>query len=185
MNMLPRRASPPVTSYSVRRLHSADAAAYRELRLEGLRAHPQAFAASWAQEHGRPLSWFEQRLADGLVLGAWSGDADLVGIMGLHVPESPKLSHKGMLWGVYVRPRARGTGLAGELLGRTLALAEGMVEEVLLTVQASNAAALNLYRRAGFTEYGLERRALKIDGRYYDEVLMALPLAGAGFRSPA
>jgi ribosomal protein S18 acetylase RimI-like enzyme len=163
----------------VRRLHAADAAAYRELRLEGLRAHPQSFAASWNQERARPLAWFEQRLTDGLVLGAWSGGADLVGIAGLHVPESPKLSHKGMLWGVYVRPQARGTGLAGELLGRVIEQARSTVEEVLLTVQASNAAALGLYRSAGFKEYGLERRALKIDGRYYDEVLMALPLSGA------
>jgi len=176
--MLPNSAS--ASSRTFRRLQAADAAAYRALRLEGLLAHPQSFAAAWDQEQARPLEWFEQRLRDGLVLGAWTAQGEgLMGIAGLHVPESPKLSHKGTLWGVYVRPQARGTGLAGELLGRVLDLARGRVEEVLLTVQASNDAALRLYRNAGFMEYGLERRALKIDGRYYDELLMALPLAGA------
>jgi hypothetical protein len=36
-----------------------------------------------------------------------------------------------------------------------------------------NNAAVRLYTRLGFKEYGLEQRALKFGGRYYDEVLMA------------
>lgn len=47
------------------------------------------------------------------------------------------------------------------------------VEEVRLTVVATNKAAVRLYERAGFEQYGLERQALKIDHDYYDEVLMA------------
>jgi RimJ/RimL family protein N-acetyltransferase len=43
-------------------------------------------------------------------------------------------------------------------------------------VVASNAAACRLYSTAGFKEYGLERRALKIGSEYYDDVLMALVL---------
>jgi RimJ/RimL family protein N-acetyltransferase len=45
-----------------------------------------------------------------------------------------------------------------------------------LTVVASNSAACRLYSAAGFKEYGLERRALKVGSEYYDDVLMALPL---------
>jgi RimJ/RimL family protein N-acetyltransferase len=45
-----------------------------------------------------------------------------------------------------------------------------------LTVVASNVAARRLYSAAGFEEYGLERRALKVGDEYYDEVLMVLPL---------
>jgi RimJ/RimL family protein N-acetyltransferase len=44
-----------------------------------------------------------------------------------------------------------------------------------LKVVASNAAAFHLYSAAGFKEYGLERRALKVGSEYYDDVLMALP----------
>jgi RimJ/RimL family protein N-acetyltransferase len=51
-----------------------------------------------------------------------------------------------------------------------------LVEDVRLTVVASNAAAHRIYGAAGFKEYGLERRALKVGSEYYDEVLMALPL---------
>ena len=33
--------------------------------------------------------------------------------------------------------------------------------------------ARRLHERLGFLEYGLEKNALRQDGRYYDEVLMA------------
>ena len=50
------------------------------------------------------------------------------------------------------------------------------VEEVRLTVVATNAAAIRLYERAGFERYGLEQRTLNIGKDYHDEVLMALSL---------
>ncbi len=43
---------------------------------------------------------------------------------------------------------------------------------VQLTVMSENEAARRLYRALGFVEYGVEKNALKQDGRYYDEVLM-------------
>jgi RimJ/RimL family protein N-acetyltransferase len=77
---------------------------------------------------------------------------------------------------MYVRSEARGTGLAAALLQQLIEHARTVVEEIRLTVVASNAAARRLYSAAGFKEYGLERRALKIGCEYYDDVLMALPL---------
>jgi RimJ/RimL family protein N-acetyltransferase len=80
---------------------------------------------------------------------------------------------------MYVRREARGTGLAATLVREVIEHAATLVEDLCLTVVASNAAALRLYGAAGFREYGLERRALKIGSEYYDEVLMALPLVRA------
>jgi RimJ/RimL family protein N-acetyltransferase len=54
--------------------------------------------------------------------------------------------------------------------------AQALVEQICLTVVASNAAAYRLYSAAGFEQYGLECRGLKVGNQYYDEVLMALPL---------
>jgi RimJ/RimL family protein N-acetyltransferase len=56
-----------------------------------------------------------------------------------------------------------------------MADAEGVVDEVQLTVSPHNEAASRLYRKAGFVEYAREPRALKIDGKYHDSVLMTLP----------
>jgi RimJ/RimL family protein N-acetyltransferase len=50
--------------------------------------------------------------------------------------------------------------------------ARGRVEMVQLTVVSENEAAHRLYRAMGFVEYGYEKRALKQDGKYYDDILM-------------
>jgi RimJ/RimL family protein N-acetyltransferase len=50
------------------------------------------------------------------------------------------------------------------------------VELIQLAVVSDNEAARRLYQRLGFVEYGIEKKALKQDGRYYDEVLMAKEL---------
>lgn len=167
-------------AFKLRRLGAADAASYRELRLEGLEAHPEAFAASFDDEAARPLPWFEDRLGNGIVFGGYADGGALVGVAGLLVPAAAKLRHKGMLWGMFVRPDARGTGLARILTERVIAHAEGVVEEVLLTVIATNIAAVRLYKGLGFEEYGCERRALKIGGDYHDELLMARPTEISG-----
>ena len=43
---------------------------------------------------------------------------------------------------------------------------------VQLTVVSENDDARRLYSASGFVEYGYDKRGLKQDGRYYDEVLM-------------
>ena len=89
----------------------------------------------------------------------------LAGVAGLLVPDTTKSRHKGVLWGMFVQPDVRGTGLAALLLARVIEHAAETVEEVRLTVVASNIAAVRLYTRAGFSRYGLERRALKVGGQ--------------------
>ena len=100
----------------------------------------------------------------------------LRGVVGFYVPDGAKQRHKGVLWGMFIQPEARGTGLGPALVARVLEHAKQTVEEVRLTVVSTNVAAIRLYERAGFERYGLERRALKVGGSYHDEVLMALSL---------
>jgi ribosomal protein S18 acetylase RimI-like enzyme len=61
------------------------------------------------------------------------------------------------------------------LLERGLAV-EGVeqVEQVLLSVAATQEAAIRLYRSLGFEPFGREPRALKIGNRYVDEEYMIL-----------
>ena len=74
---------------------------------------------------------------------------------------------------MYVRAAGRNLGLGERLVAAVLDHARGHVEMVQLTVVSENVAARRLYGAMGFVEYGYEKRALKQDGRYYDEVLMA------------
>ena len=162
--------------FEIRRLDPHDVAAYRELRLEGLRNHPEAFGTSWEDEIAKPDAWWTELLESNTVFGGWIDGSPLLGVSGFYVLGPAKQRHKGMLWGMYVRPDARGTGLAASLLQRVIEHARPLVEEIRLTVMASNTAAHRLYSAAGFEAYGLERRALKVGDDYYDDVLMALPL---------
>ena len=169
-----RSASP----FLIRRLKAADAKPYRNLRLLGLRDCPEAFGASHEDEASKPPRWFADRLEKNIVLGGWNSDATLAGIAGLHIPQVGKSSHKASLWGMFVLPEARRSGLATALLAQLTKESAAAVEEIRLAVVTANAAAVRFYEKAGFTAYGMERRALKIDGKYYDELLMSLSLRG-------
>ena len=95
---------------------------------------------------------------------------------GYRAQSGAKQAHKGLLWGMYVRPGARGTGVAKHLVEAILSHARERVELLQLAVVSENEAARRLYRNFGFVEYGREAHALKQGGRYYDEVLMAIAL---------
>ena len=94
------------------------------------------------------------------------------------VQQGQKRAHKGALWGMYVRPGARTGGIGRRLIEAILDVARQHVELIQLTVVQDNARARRLYASLGFIDYGTERNALKQNGRYYDEVLMAKDLLG-------
>lgn len=163
--------------FAVRRLLPADAPAFRALRLEALERHPEAFGTSLETEAAAGNDFFVARLSENAIFGgSLPGAPQLGGIMALAIPSNAKSRHKGLLWGVYLRPEARRSGLAATLLEAVLDHARGQVEEVRLAVTVGNAAARQLYLRAGFTDWGLEPRAVKIGETYYDEHQMVLRL---------
>jgi RimJ/RimL family protein N-acetyltransferase len=155
----------------IRRLEPADAALYREIRLEALQKDPAAFGSTFERESAQPLSWFEAALGRADIFGAFL-DGKLAGIAGFSAQQGSKQAHKGLLWALYVRDVARSSGLGKMLVAAVLEHARGRVELVQLTVVSENEAACRLYKAMGFVEYGYEKRALKQDGRYYDEFLM-------------
>ncbi|MCD0502318.1 GNAT family N-acetyltransferase [Bordetella petrii] len=169
-------SNPP--SFSLRRLRAADVGHYRQLRLEALQAAPTAFGSSWEEESAQPVEWFARRLEQGWTLGGWRGGR-LCGIATVVGQEQIKMQHKGIIVGVYVRPDASGQGMGQALIRALISHAVGRLDTLLLSVEASNTPAIALYRKLGFEEYGREPRAMKIDGRYYDEILMALRLPAA------
>ena len=162
----------------IRLLTPADAALYRPVRLEALASHPEAFTSTLERERDKPLAWFEERLAISDVFGAFIAD-ELVGTAGFRREDGAKTGHKGVLWGMYVRPQARKSGTGRLLVDAVAAHAAQRVEQLHLVVVSENHAALHLYVAAGFVEYGRGVKALKWDGRYYDETLMALFFDGS------
>ena len=167
----------------IRQLTPGDAALYRSIRLEGLKESPEAFGSTFDAEFTKPLAWFFDRLSSSVVFGAIRDakllDAKIFGVAGFAVRDGEKEAHKGLLWGMYVRPDARGAGVARRLVEAVIAYARPHVELIQLSVVVGNEQARRLYARLGFVEYGIEKNSLKYGGRYYDEILMAMDLVSA------
>jgi ribosomal protein S18 acetylase RimI-like enzyme len=156
---------------TIRALRPDEPELYREIRLQALRLHPEAFGASFQEESARPLAFFVQRLTANTVFGGFLGQS-LMGTAGFMPQAGAKSMHKSHMWGMYVRQSARGSGLARLLVAAVLDHATRHAEIIQLSVAAENIAAQRLYAAAGFQPYGLEVRSLKVEGRYLDEVLM-------------
>jgi len=160
----------------LRRLSPEDAALFREIRLEGLKRDPDAFSSTLEVESDQPLAFFAERLGRSTVFGAFRGPG-LLGVAGFLVQPGPKHAHKGLLWGMYVRPEARGAGIARKLVEAVIEHARTRVELLQLSVVSENEAALRLYTRLGFAQYGVDRYGAKYRGKYHDDVLMVKMLA--------
>ena len=157
----------------VRQLTAADAAAYRELRLEALQNAPTAFGTSYEAESKQTVADFEGWMTRSYIAGAWLGD-NLLGSASFYRLDSAKAAHRGNIWGVYVQPDARGRGIARALMTDIIAFARQEVRQVHLSVVTENAPAIALYEHLGFITYGTEPRSLLVDGRYLDEHSMVL-----------
>ena len=82
--------------------------------------------------------------------------------------------HSGVL-GMGVLAGYRGKGVGRRLLDTTIAAARDIgISRIELEVFASNAVALDLYRKSGFVEEGVKRAARIMDGNTDDLVCMAL-----------
>ena len=162
----------------IRELSADDAAAYRELRLFMLTESPAAFGSSYAEVAGRPLEQFVERLEDpqNYHFGAFE-EGELVGVTTLRLTKRPKLRHKASLFAVYVRPEYRRRGAGRALMQAALARARELgVRQVNLGVSRAGKAAVRLYESCGFVQYGVEKDAFYVDGRYYDVAYMVCRL---------
>lgn len=176
-----------MSEIQIRPIQITDLRAFRALRLEALHNHPEAFGSDYGMHLAQPpefwIQWLQQSLdnPEQMIFVAerpLEDAAELVGMLGIRKGESPKTQHNAAIWGVYIRPCARGQRLSLRLLeaARQWALAND-VRIIKLGVIADNQAALRAYERSGYQHYGLEPKAIFYQGRDYNEHLMALELS--------
>jgi RimJ/RimL family protein N-acetyltransferase len=165
----------------IRLLGTADAPAYRSLRLRGLREHPEAFTSSYEEDAQHPLQVAQARL-DSQRTRFWGAfqDRELCGAVGLEREGRAKVLHRAKVVGMYVVPEAKGQGVGARLLQALLAHSrtEGL-ESLVLTVTEGNEAARRLYERCGFRSFGIEPRAIKIGPIHYAKNHMVLDLTSS------
>ena len=164
----------------IRYLNADDAGEWLRLRLEALKGDPAAFSASLEEYECLSVEEVKRRLwsgTDAFVVGA-KEDGRLIGMAGFYRDRGTKTQHKGHVWGVYVSPTARRKGAGRMLMQKLLEKAAKIagVEQILISVTATQTAAVKLYRSLGFEPFGREPRALKVGDRFIDEEHMVMTL---------
>lgn len=165
---------------TIRLLDADDASAYKVLRVQALREHPEAFGQSPEMVEAQPLDEIAAQLVSNATFGAFDDVDALIGMITIGRNPRPKVRHRAWIAGMYVVAEAQGKGWGRRLLDAALQHARhelGGTEDVVLAVTVGNAAAETLYRNAGFVQWGVDPRYLKLsDGTYYDIAWMILSL---------
>ena len=161
---------------NIRRLDASDASDFLRLRLFGLLEAPSAFASNYQDEKGRTIEQVQGHLLGSSETASFGGVEanELVGVIGVGREQRANERHMAFIRSMYVAPDARGKGLGRHLLRAALNQVASWngVEQVKLSVTASNAPAVRLYQSVDFVEVGRVPRALRLGSEYFDELIM-------------
>jgi ribosomal protein S18 acetylase RimI-like enzyme len=167
-----------MSSITVRSLTEADWETYRAVRLTALRESPDAFVAGHHDESRLDEAAWRARMRRSQRLLAERGGQPLgIASVGNAGPDEPDASE---LFGLWVEPGARGTGVASALVraGARTAVAAGR-RKLLYWVGTDNGRAVAFASGCGFRPTA-ERRPMRVvseeDGE--EEIAMVLPLGG-------
>ena len=165
-----------MNNFKIRQLERTDAQEFQRLRLFALQNNSTSFGSSFEEEVKKSLEQFEvfiDSTNERVFWGAFEDDK-LIGMVGLGREDGVKTEHKGFIRSMFVDPSARKRGVASELIGTAINYSEAQMklEQLTLAVNSTNIEAINLYKKFRFVEYGIEPNALKIEGKYFAEVLM-------------
>jgi RimJ/RimL family protein N-acetyltransferase len=153
-----------------RRLTREDAGRLHLLRREAIRGEPAAFGSSPTDCRFREIDAVAECLADANRAVFAIADPDdperLVAMAGISRETREKQRHRSSVWGVYVAPSCRGRGYGRSVVAACVDHARTWpkIESVTLSVSAEGEAARSLYESLGFTTWGTEPDALRIDG---------------------
>ncbi|MED1382621.1 GNAT family N-acetyltransferase [Bacillus mycoides] len=163
----------------IRLLTKEDAEKYWDLRLQALQVNPEAFVTTYEEaiRQENPIKRVESNLTatTSCTLGAFNEENHLVGVVTLLTEEREAYKHKGHIVAMYVDAQNRRNGLARELITNAIQRARDIkLEQLTLGVVSTNEPAKKLYESMGFKTYGIEKRAIKVNGVYSDDENMVL-----------
>jgi ribosomal protein S18 acetylase RimI-like enzyme len=163
----------------IRLFTEQDAQGLWDLRMLALETDPWSFVDSPEELRTISVQEFAERLradrAENFIVGAFD-QGSAVGMVGCYQELPLKRRHKAWIWGVFVKPAARGRGIARSLMQAAIdrAKATDGLEMVMLTVSVDQPAPRKLYESLGFRSIGVEPKGIKIGNQAHDEEHMVL-----------
>jgi ribosomal protein S18 acetylase RimI-like enzyme len=148
---------------------------YRDLRLEALKIEPATFGSAYEEELPLPEAEWRRRMQNALFAVEDSlPDSRPVGIIVCMRNNRVKTSHICNIYSVYLDDGYRGRGIGNLLMEAALAEINKMagVVKIELAVNPTQKAAEHLYRKYGFRVTGRVKKALCVNGKFYDELMM-------------
>ena len=159
----------------VRQATAADADLWRSLRRYGIARYPAAFRMTLPEHDAIRVEDDAARLAEGGRFLALDRGTP-IGSIGLYQNTEGGMTHRGVVFGMYVMPEAQGTGVAGALLRQVVTHAgELRITQLELDVNEANTRAVAFYLREGFTQYGrLPNAVIGANGPEHDLMLLRI-----------
>ncbi|MGB3828014.1 MAG: GNAT family N-acetyltransferase [Ornithinimicrobium sp.] len=171
-----------MTEISVRRLAEEDWDEYRQTRLRALKESPEAFVASAEEEAEYPEDRWRDRMRRSQRLLA-ERESQAMGVVSVG-SENTADDTVGELFGLWVSPDARGTGVARRLLEAAARTArESQMKHLVYWVGTDNGRAVAFASSFGFRPTDNRRpmliRGADVEEEDAEEMAMVLPLGAS------
>jgi GNAT superfamily N-acetyltransferase len=163
-----------MTEITVRVLDESEWSVYRDVRLRALAESPGSFAATLAEEADREEQFWRDRMTRSQRLLAERGPAPQ-GIVSLGPYEQEPSAAE--VFGLYVIPEARGTGVSWRLVEAAAALAtQQACLQLYYWVGTDNGRAIGFAQNFGFRTTDYRRPSRSSDLEPGEEIAMVLSL---------
>lgn len=179
------RAHGPPAGVRVRPVRPDDGEALWCLRLRALREDPDAFDQTIEDATqkgiGQITALVDAVRAGGAFVAVAESGPELVGLACLSRSVRSRSRHRARLWGMWVAPEARRSGVGHALVSTALDWAESRgVEMIDLWVVTDHVSAIRLYQEAGFAICGTAPDGMRWQGEPQDEHQMVIRLPRCG-----
>ncbi|WP_151525704.1 GNAT family N-acetyltransferase [Serinicoccus kebangsaanensis] len=156
---------------------------YKDVRLRALRESPEAFVASAEEEAAFPDSRWQERMERSRRVLAADGE-EVVGVVSVGTGHRTNIPGAGELFGLWVAPSRRGTGVARRLLEKAAKVGREVgLKQLVYWVGTDNGRAVAFASSFGFRPTD-DRRPMRIRGvdeedAESEEMMMVYPLGDA------
>ena len=163
----------------IRNLSEKDFDEYYRVRLKALNDYPLAYSSMPKFFEEATQEMHDNLLKDSasessFFLKGYFEDEKLLGLIGLKPEGRESVAHKASMWGFYVDPEHQGKGIGRKLLDEFLreATQDEQLMYIRLMVCVTCERSIKLFHKAGFVDYGLEKKSISDGKDFYDQLYM-------------